>query len=288
MLRRRGFTLVELIVVIAIIAIISAVLFPVFSQVRSEALQISWSESARQVAMSTRLYVDDYDDTLMLPRHNLSADANASNDRTWVQSLLPYTSNFELFFCPVDKTRPPRPTIFDPDLGLGNTTARYYEQSQRTNLGYNFAYLAPVYRQGSNWKISPRTSSEVENPSGTLLFGDSAWEVNNRIASGGGNYLVIPPCRYQRSSTRIIDTFVPGENSNVQLFENGLGWQVPSEMWKGESGGLYPWFKNTITITFLDGHVKQVPLTEITAGCDVKSNWQGFIVDDTRYIWDLR
>ncbi|MFM9872173.1 MAG: prepilin-type N-terminal cleavage/methylation domain-containing protein [Fimbriimonadaceae bacterium] len=290
MLKRRGFTLVELIVVIAIVAIISAILFPIFAQAKSQAFQISWGESARQVALSTRLYVDDYDDTVMLPRHNLNAGADASNDRTWVQSLLPYTSNFEIFFCPIDKTRPAQTSIFDPDLSIGDPTARYYEQSQRTNLGYNYAYFAPIYRDGQNWKIAPRTISEIENPSGTLLFGDSAWKVKNGVASGGGNYLVIPPCRYQRQSATVVDTFVPSSSSNatVQLFENGLAWSTTSQLWRSEAGGLYPWFKKSLTITFLDGHVKQVPLPDVTAGCDVKENWQGFIVDSSRYIWDLK
>jgi len=288
MLKRRGFTLVELIVVIAIIAIIAATLFPVFAQTRSQAYQISWSESARQVAMSTRLYVDDYDDTMMLPRHNMQANADAKNDRTWVQALLPYASKFEIFFCPVDKTRPPRPTIFDPDLSLGDPTARFYEQSLRTNLGYNYAYLSPIYRQGQNWRMSPRTSSVVDNPSNTLLFGDSAWEVKDGRASGGGNYLIIPPCRYQISSNRVIDTFATSINTNVQLFESGLVWETQSQLWDGEAGGLYPWFDRSITITFLDGHVKHVPLKQVTAGCDVKSNWAGYIVDPTLYIWDLR
>jgi prepilin-type N-terminal cleavage/methylation domain-containing protein len=288
MVLRRGFTLVELIVVIAIIAIIAAILFPVFSQTRLHAYQISWTGSARQVALSTQLYVDDYDNTMMLPRHNMNPSADARNDRTWVQSLLPYTSNFEIFFCPTDNTRPARSAIFDPDLSLGDTTARYYEQSQRTNLGYNFAYLAPIYRQGPNWNIVPRTSYDIENPSSTLLYGDSAWEVKDGKPSGGGNYLIIPPCRYQVSNSRIVDTFAPGINSNVNLFESGLAWEVPSRTWNGEAGGLYPWFKKSITITFVDGHVKSVPLQAVTAGCDVKSNWQGYIVDDTRYIWDLK
>lgn len=287
MTTRRAFTLVELIVVIAIVAIITAILFPVFSSAKEQALKISWSERARQVGTGTQLYIDDYDQKMMLPRHRMDAQANASNDRTWVQSLLPYTANFEIFFCPVDSTQPKPASIFDPDLTPGNPSARYYEQSQRTNLGYNYAYLAPIYRQGRNWQIKARNLSEVSDPASTLLFGDSAWKIENGKAIGGGNYLIIPPCRFSVSNGEVTDSFDLGDKQNWQIFGNGQAWQSKGDLWEAESGGLFPWFKQTVTIAYLDGHIKALPKSEVTRGCDVKPNWEGYIYDPLRYIWDL-
>jgi prepilin-type N-terminal cleavage/methylation domain-containing protein/prepilin-type processing-associated H-X9-DG protein len=286
--RKRAFTLIELIVVIAIIAIISAILFPVFTQAKSQTFQVTWIDSARQVALSTRLYLDDYDDTMMLPRHNLSSDANASNDRTWVQSLLPYARNFEVFFCPVDKTRPQSTAIFDPDLTVGNPTARYYDQSQRTNLGFNFTYLSPIFKQRGEWKMEPRMGGQIEDQSSTLLYADSAWKVERGYASGGGNYLVIPPCRFEKVNAAIIDTFGLANTANWQIFGNGLEWEEKGELWQGKAGGLYPWFRKNITVTFVDGHVKSIPLSEVAKGCDVQPGWQGYISNTQNYIWDLR
>lgn len=288
MTKRRAFTLIELIVVIAIIAIIAAILFPVFSSVKTQTLKLSWGENARQVNLGTQLYIDDYDQKMMLPRHRLDAGADASNDRTWVQSLLPYTSNFEIFFCPVDNTRPASTAIFDPDLSPGNPNARFYEQSQRTNLGYNYAYLAPIYRQSQQWHINARSLSEVSDPSGTLLYGDSAWKIEDGKAQGGGNYLIIPPCRFSVSNGNLVDSFNLNGKPNWQIFGNGLAWQSKAEVWEAQSGGLYPWFKDTITVAYLDGHIKPIPTSQATGGCDVKPNWEGYIYDPTAYIWDLR
>ncbi len=59
---RRGFTLIEMLVVIAIIAILAAILFPVFSRARAKARQAQCSTNLRQLAMAAEMYAMDYDD----------------------------------------------------------------------------------------------------------------------------------------------------------------------------------------------------------------------------------
>jgi prepilin-type N-terminal cleavage/methylation domain-containing protein/prepilin-type processing-associated H-X9-DG protein len=59
---RRAFTLIELLVVITIIAILAAILFPVFAQAREKARQISCLSNMRQMGMATRMYMQDSDD----------------------------------------------------------------------------------------------------------------------------------------------------------------------------------------------------------------------------------
>jgi type II secretory pathway pseudopilin PulG len=48
-----------LLVVIAIIAILAAILFPVFSQAREKARQISCLSGVRQVGLGLAMYVQD-------------------------------------------------------------------------------------------------------------------------------------------------------------------------------------------------------------------------------------
>lgn len=287
MKRSTGFTVIELMVTIAIIAIVSAILFPVFSSAKRNAQHISWIEHSRQVAIGTQLYLHDYDDTFMLPRHHYDGSAGQENDRTWVQAMLPYVRNFDLFLCPADGARRQSTTIFDPDLSPSDPSARYYEASKRSNLGYNYTYLSPVVKERT-WTPYPRSTSEIDAVSDTLMFGDSAWEIENGKPSGGGNYLIIPPCRYEIENGRVIDSFELSGRPNGQLYTGGLGWSAGSEKWSSDAGGLYPWFRTAITLVFVDGHVERKPVKSVTAGCDVKENWQGYIYDSSLYLWDLR
>lgn len=58
---RRGFTLVELLVVMAIISVLAAILFPVSAASRQKALQVSCASNLRQAALAVSCYLDDYD-----------------------------------------------------------------------------------------------------------------------------------------------------------------------------------------------------------------------------------
>src|SRR5438093_9568279 len=61
-LRRRGFTLVELLVVIAMIVILAALLSPVFVQVRARARQATCTSNLEQIARAGMLYLQDNDE----------------------------------------------------------------------------------------------------------------------------------------------------------------------------------------------------------------------------------
>jgi len=60
-MRHKGFTLIEILVVIAIIAILAAILFPVFNQAKAAAKQASCLSNTRQIGMATQMYLGDND-----------------------------------------------------------------------------------------------------------------------------------------------------------------------------------------------------------------------------------
>src|SRR5262245_25063597 len=57
-----GFTLVELLVVIAVIAILAALLFPAISKSKAKARRTTCMNNVRQINLALRMYTDDFSD----------------------------------------------------------------------------------------------------------------------------------------------------------------------------------------------------------------------------------
>lgn len=73
-----GFTLTELLIVIAIIAVLTAILFPVFLSVRAKGRQTVCISNLRQLGMAVFQYAGDYDD-----HYPYGGDPSDLNTTTW-------------------------------------------------------------------------------------------------------------------------------------------------------------------------------------------------------------
>jgi len=99
----RGFTLIEVLVVVAFIAILAAILLPVFHRTRENARAITCQSNLRQLGQAFQMYAADYDGVWPCPG-GLYGDLNY-----WHQSgnggLEPYLKNagmglFSVWVCP--------------------------------------------------------------------------------------------------------------------------------------------------------------------------------------------
>ena len=111
---RRAFTLVELLTVIAIIALLAAILFPAFSRARENARRASCTSNLRQIGMGMIQYTADYDGY---------QPATQVNGVGWAVLIIPYTKSGQIFVCP-STTRGQRFDV-NPLLvhsGAGNTS----------------------------------------------------------------------------------------------------------------------------------------------------------------------
>jgi prepilin-type N-terminal cleavage/methylation domain-containing protein/prepilin-type processing-associated H-X9-DG protein len=91
--RNRAFTLIELLVVISIIAILAAILFPVFARARENARRSSCASNLKQIGLGIMQYTQDYDE--LLPQRN-----NAASTITWRTFIFPYVKSVQLYQCP--------------------------------------------------------------------------------------------------------------------------------------------------------------------------------------------
>src|SRR5262245_48870524 len=57
-----AFTLIELLIVIAIIALLAAILFPVFARAREKARQSACASNLKQIGMGILQYTQDFDE----------------------------------------------------------------------------------------------------------------------------------------------------------------------------------------------------------------------------------
>jgi prepilin-type processing-associated H-X9-DG protein len=92
-------------VVIAIIAILAAILFPVFAKAREKARQTSCLSNLKQIGTSVLMYAQDYDE--MYPINtSITADKASQTPYTWPNRVIPYIKNTQLFKCPSDGRAP--------------------------------------------------------------------------------------------------------------------------------------------------------------------------------------
>jgi prepilin-type processing-associated H-X9-DG protein len=273
--------------------ILAGLLYPVFASTRSSAKRAACLSNFKQAQLALFLYASDYEDRLVIVNHRPGAPGTSRNDRTWVQLILPYLRSFSVFKCPGDYGDRPAPeATFDQDLVPGDADTRYFSASMRTNLGYNYVYLAPVVKPGSGpWLGLSKHMGEISDVSRTILFVDSVWEVSaSGQPSGGGSWLVLPPCRYIHSGTQTIDSFKPSEvsGSNYRIYtpKNIFGWSRSMGTWK-HYGFTWPWHTGTMNVIFADGSVRNLKPTQLAAGCDLQPNWWGRIFDSAAYLWDI-
>lgn len=87
---RRAFTLIELLVVVAVIAIVTAMLFPTFAQARENARRLSCMSNVRQLAVAQMMYLQDFDERLPFWWFG---------ETRWTEMFRPYVRDDRLYFC---------------------------------------------------------------------------------------------------------------------------------------------------------------------------------------------
>lgn len=98
---RVGFTIIELLVVVAIIAILASVLFPVFARAREKARQASCQSNLRQIISGVLQYVADYDGSWPFAWDGQGWSCSHGVAKgLWYKVVSPYFKNTQVFVCP--------------------------------------------------------------------------------------------------------------------------------------------------------------------------------------------
>ncbi|MFP3904720.1 MAG: DUF1559 domain-containing protein [Armatimonadota bacterium] len=143
------------------IAILAAILFPVFARAREKARQSSCLSNVKQMGLATMMYVQDYDETMPMANSNATVPYTMPDGSTWdswgpwFALIQPYAKNPHIFICP-----------------SGGDT---YHGC--TSYGANRHIIRVL-----SWDDTPIKIADIEYPAQTLLYADSSGHADDNYS----------------------------------------------------------------------------------------------------------
>ncbi|MBC8001564.1 MAG: prepilin-type N-terminal cleavage/methylation domain-containing protein [Opitutaceae bacterium] len=210
-----AFTLTELLVVIAVIAILAALLLPSLSRSKSQALGVSCLNTLKQLQTCFAMYVHDNNDTL--PPNNFVYNVNSgqpiTKSRSWCPGntridntttnierglLFPYNRSVAIYRCPADLS-----TIETPEgVKLSQVRTRSYNMSQSVNGEPDPGLLGVLSYQKYSEIIDPppsRLMVFIEVHDGGIL--DSLFGIPPTNSFYNGYWFDLPSGRHNQGGT---------------------------------------------------------------------------------------
>jgi prepilin-type N-terminal cleavage/methylation domain-containing protein/prepilin-type processing-associated H-X9-DG protein len=182
--RRRGFSIVELLVVVGIIALLISILLPAMGHARESARQVSCFSNLRQLGTAAVAYLSDNGGWFPTSSPRSPSSLSMSDWVWWRASsvhsadvtqsrLAKYVgrNNFaQVMRCPSDE---------------GKRTAMW-----GSDPAYEYSYTMNIWLAGYQYNLARTTNmTEVKNPSGKLLFA----EEDERSLNDGGFWHAFAP-----------------------------------------------------------------------------------------------
>lgn len=163
---KRAFTLIELLTAIAIIAILAAILFPVFSRAKQAAKSSACLSNIRQLNQGLSLYTDDNNGEF--PGDNIQEPINGGIDQnvTWDMLIMPYVKNDDVFHCPTD-------TVVRKNRNVWNGKYQDLKKPRSYGITNQIVTLMNLNGTDKNTGVFGSNESTISSSSETITFVES-------------------------------------------------------------------------------------------------------------------
>ncbi len=162
---RPGFTLVELVIVLAIIAVLAALLFPATSRAKAKARLTQCASNLRQWGLAYRQYADDNEDYLPRRGQGVKSLDQINRPEDWFNALPPFLKipTYEQLFTNHVRLTPGSQSVFICPLAIDPGSNHFLPYGMNMNL-------CPWGNSGQN---EATKFSEVVQPAQVVAMADA-------------------------------------------------------------------------------------------------------------------
>ena len=156
-----------MLVVIAIIAILAAILFPVFAKAREKARQASCASNEKQIGLGIIQYVQDNDETF--PEQYVTV---LPNYYAWQYAIYPYVKSTGVYQCPDNTTVPAASGTTGLTAGGGVTVSAAYGLNDTGSRNGPTAYGIPTGATGGGDGSAGITLAKIQQASSFIMVSE--------------------------------------------------------------------------------------------------------------------